>query len=284
MKKHLIITLALCCGLALLSSCMKDNPAENPVIFYGHQQIPNINEYMPQRLLLVMDSLHCLHYGEEPPKIEGSYKASDLRLTVVKKTPNSHWMLGPTSQLGNQFLKLYEQHFGISKMQFWNEKGIAGIPQSHYVETSSTDSTVFYVKNDPEHFINDSIAPNYFKIKNFEESDFNTVYIIGNDDYFTIFYYEIRHIFTTNFQPLNAIIISGKVDTETVVINDTINQTTETVERPVIKEYVMGIETMKYFREGTSLNLILQAGGLATPGDLMIIKNEGTAVSEEFEE
>lgn len=283
MKKHLLRALLFTCGLLFLCSCLKDDPKNNSTVYYGFQKIPNINEFMPQRLLQVMDSLHCLHYGNEPPKMEGSYKASDLRLIVVKKGPYSHWMMAPTPQLGNQFVKLYEQHIGIAKMQFWNEKGIPNIPQTHYVETSSTDSTFYYVTANPEHFTNDSLAPYYFQNYDFNKEDFNTVYIMGDSPYFTIFYYEIRHIFTTNFQPLNAVIISGKIDSETVIVNDTVNHKTDTIVQPVIKDYVMGIETMKYYKEGTSLNMILQAGGLATPGDVMIIRNDGVAVHGEID-
>ncbi len=283
MKKHLFQIILFLVGTALLSSCMKDDPENNETVFYGHQQIPNINEFMPRELLLVMDSLHCLHYGEEPPKLEGSFKASDLRLILVKKIPTSNWMLNPTSQLGIQFIKLFEQHFGISKMQFWNKKGTPENPP-YYVETSSTDSTIYYVNRNPEHFINDILAPDYFKEKNFDENDFNTVYIIGKDSYFTIFYYEIRHIYMTNFQPLNAVIISGKLDKENVVVTDTISHTTDTVARPIIRDFVMGIETMKYYIGGTSLDMILQFGGLATPGDLLIIKNDGIVIPEEYEE
>lgn len=283
MKKHLLRALLFTCGLLFLCSCLKDDPKNNSTVYYGFQKIPNISEFMPQRLLQVMDSLHYLHYGNEPPKMEGSYKASDLRLIVVKKGPYSHWMMAPTPQLGNQFVKLYEQHIGIAKMQFWNEKGTPNIPQTHFVETSSTDSTFYYVTANPEHFTNDSLAPYYFQNYDFNKEDFNTVYIMGDSPYFTIFYYEIRHIFTTNFQPLNAVIISGKMDSETVIVNDTVNHKTDTIVQPVIKDYVMGIETMKYYKEGTSLNMILQAGGLATPGDVMIIRNDGVAVHGEID-
>lgn len=283
MKKHLLRALLFTCGLLFLCSCLKDDPKNNSTVYYGFQKIPNINEFMPQRLLQVMDSLHYLHYGNEPPKMEGSYKASDLRLIVVKKGLYSHWMMAPTPQLGNQFVKLYEQHIGIAKMQFWNEKGTPNIPQTHFVETSSTDSTFYYVTANPEHFTNDSLAPYYFQNYDFNKEDFNTVYIMGDSPYFTIFYYEIRHIFTTNFQPLNAVIISGKIDSETVIVNDTVNHKTDTIVQPVIKDYVMGIETMKYYKEGTSLNMILQAGGLATPGDVMIIRNDGVAVHGEID-
>ena len=72
MKKHLIRTIVFLSGLALLSSCMKNNPASNSTVYYGYQQIPNINEYMPQRLLNAFGPQH-LYFGDEPPKIEGKF-------------------------------------------------------------------------------------------------------------------------------------------------------------------------------------------------------------------
>ncbi len=283
MKKHLLHTVLFLAGITLLTSCLKDDPKNNGTVFYGYQEIPNINYYMPQNLLYVMDSLHQLHYGEEPPKIEGGYTATNLNLILVKKVPSSHWVMTPTSALGTQFFKLYEQHFGISHMKFWNEKGTPSVPQSYYVETSSTDSTVYYTKNGPTPFLHDSIAPIYFKDGKLHFDDFNNVYIIGKDSYFTLYYYEVRHIFTTNFQPLNAVIISGKIDNEAVITTDTINHTTDTVMKPVIKDFVMGIETMRYLKEGSSLNMILQYGYLPTPGDVIIIRNLGDVVPGEFE-
>ena len=54
----------------MLNSCLKDDPANNETIFYAYQQIPNINDYMPQSLLLAMGE-NNLYYGDEPPRIEG---------------------------------------------------------------------------------------------------------------------------------------------------------------------------------------------------------------------
>lgn len=291
MNKILIRALFFLCGLTLFTSCLKDDLNEGTnkkdTVYYGSQHIPNINEYMPQRLLKVLDSMHALNFGEEPPRLQGKYttatpgkyeygpayfKADDLMLVKVKKTPNSHWMIIPTSLPSKQYLQFTDQHRGTARMSFWYEKGIPDYPP-YFVETSSTDSTFYYVSHNLEHFTADSIAPFYFTNDQFTDEDFNSIYLIGKDDRFTIFYYEIRHIFTTNFQPMNAVIISGKVSgTETIVrTND--NGQNDTIWQPIIEDYVIGVETMKYYKENSSLSQILQAGGLATPGDLHIIKN-----------
>lgn len=267
----------------LTTSCL-ENDKKNKTVYYGYQEIPNINEYMPQSLLYVLDSMHALHYGEEPPKIEGSFAATDLELVMVKKCENSPWVLVPTSRLGDQYIKLIEQHKGIAQMKFWNEKGVPEVPSMHFTETSSTDSTYVIVGDNMEHFTEDTIAPYFFKNRDYSKDVLHSVYIIGDAPYFTIFYYEIRHIFMTNFQPLNAVIISGKMDTETIIQTDTVNHKTDTIEQPVIKDYVIGIRTMKYYREGVQLSQILQYGGLPSPGDILIIKNNSAVKPGEYTE
>ena len=72
MKKHLIKVLLILCGTLALSSCLKDDPENNPTVYYAYQYIPNINEFMPQRLLFALGNEH-LHFGDEPPKIENVY-------------------------------------------------------------------------------------------------------------------------------------------------------------------------------------------------------------------
>ena len=54
--------------MTLLTSCLKDDPKNNDTVYYGYQQIPNINEFMPQRLLQAFGDQY-LYYGDEPPKI-----------------------------------------------------------------------------------------------------------------------------------------------------------------------------------------------------------------------
>lgn len=280
MKKHLFRTLVFICGLALFSSCMKDDPKNNETVYYAYQQIPNINEFMPQTLLNAFSNY--LYYGDEPPKIEGSFVVDNIWITDAILSPGSPWMAPITSIPTPQYFEFYEQHKGIAKLNFKYPKGTPS-DYTYFVERSDPDSTYAVVTADPEFFINDTIAPSYFKNGNYKKEDFNTVYIMGNDPYFTVYYYEIRDI-KSKAQPLNAVIFSGRMDKEITVVNDTVNQVTDTVVKPVIKDLKWCIETMKYYKEGTSISQIISLGFLPSKGDAMILKNEGVVHTGEFHE
>lgn len=280
MKKHLFRTLVFICGLALFSSCMKDDPKNNETVYYAYQQIPNINEFMPQTLLNAFSNY--LYYGDEPPKIEGSFVVDNIWIIDAILSPGSPWMAPITSIPTPQYFEFYEQHKGIAKLNFKYPKGTPS-DYTYFVERSDPDSTYAVVTADPEFFINDTIAPSYFKNDNYKKEDFNTVYIMGNDPYFTVYYYEIRDI-KSKAQPLNAVIFSGRMDKEITVVNDTVNQVTDTVVKPVIKDLKWCIETMKYYKEGTSISQIISLGFLPSKGDAMILKNEGVVHTGEFHE
>ena len=273
MKKHLIRTLVFICGLTLFSSCMKNDPENNPTVYYGYQQIPNINEFMPQRLLKAMDALHCLHYGDEPPRIAPNledsippaYVADSIYTIKIIKTPNSPWIQSdyslPNLLGGTQYFEFYEQHKGIAKLNF---------KSPHYgvfLERSDTDTTYSIVTANPELFINDSIAPAYFKNGNYKKEDFNTVYIMGTKPFFTVYYYEIRDV-SWKGQPLNAVIISGEIDEE----------------RHVIKNLVWGMETMVLYHHSPIIDNLLQMGQQPNPGDVRILKNYKDASLGEYHE
>ena len=280
MKKHLIRTLILFCGLAALSSCMKDDPKNNETVYYGYQEIPNINEFMPQSLLLAFGN--NIHFGDEPPKIEGTYVADNIFATDIILAPNSPWNFQPTAIPTPQYFEIYEQHKGIAKLNFKFPKGNPS-DYGYFVESSSPDSTDFIVNSNPDFFINDTIAPIYFKNGNYKKENFNTVYIIGDDPYFTVFYYEVRDIMS-KAQPLNAVILSGKIDKETTVVTDTATNVTDTIVKPVIKDFKWGFETMKYFKEGYAVSQIISLGFLPSKGDAMILKNDGVVHTGEFHE
>lgn len=279
-KKHLFRTLALFCGLAMLPSCMKDDPKNNETIYYGYQQIPNINEFMPESLLQAFGN--HIHFGDEPPKIEGCYVADNIFITDVIKAPGSPWLNTPTPIPTPQYFEFYEQHMGIAKLNFKFPKGNPGTYE-YFVECSYTDTTYAIVTANPEFFVEDTIAPIYFKDGLYQKENFNTVYIIGKDPYFTVFYYEVRDI-KSKAQPINAVIISGKMDKEISVVNDTVNHVTDTIETPVIKDFKWAVETMKYYKEGTSVAQIIALGFLPSKGDAMILKNEGIVHTGEFHE
>lgn len=280
MKKHLYRTILFLCSTLLLGSCLKDDPKNNPTVYYAYQQIPNINEFMPQRLLNAMGNEY-LHFGDEPPRIEGIYVAEDVWVTIVDTVPSSTWMQPSNNSIPNpQYFEFFEQHKGIAKMRFKSPKGTIG-QYDYFLEQSSTDMTDSVMSHNTSFFVDDTISPIYFKMGKLESRDFNTVYIMGEDPYFTVFYYEVRDI-KSKGSPLNAVILSGKIDEETFVTNDTINHTTDTVVKPVIKDLRWGLQTMKYCQESSSINQIVHLGFLPTPGDLMVLRNNGDAHTGEM--
>jgi hypothetical protein len=267
MKKHLFKIVLFLAGMTFFTSCMKDDPAHNSTVYYAYQQIPNINEYMPLSLLRVMDSLHCLHYGDEPPKIEGCYLADSINRFAVIKVPTSTYIVPPSSRPGaKNYFDFSEQHKGIANM------GFSEPHHGNYYENSSTDSTYYYIKRDEQRFLNNPLTPIYFQGDQYSVEDFKHVYIIGTNPYFTAFYYEIRDM-NLHFQPLNAVIISGRVDKQISIVTDTVNHTTDTIERPVIKDMVWGCQTLMYYKESHTLDMLIQAGTQRTPGDMTVSKN-----------
>lgn len=281
MKKHLFRTILFLCGTMLLGSCLKNDPKNNPTVYYAYQQIPNINEFMPQRLLFALGNEH-LHYGDEPPKIEGVFVADNVWVSVVDTVPSSAWMQPANNAIPNpQYFEFFDQHKGIAKMRFKSPKGQAG-QYDYFMEQSSTEMTdSVMTRSNIDAFVNDTISPIYFKEDKLESRDFRTVYIMGEDPYFTVFYYEVRDV-KSKSEPLNAVIFTGKMDKEIQVVTDTVNHTSDTIVRPVIKDLRWGIQTMKYYNETSSISQIIRLGFLPTPGDLMVLRNLTDAHSAEL--
>ena len=282
MKKHLIHIALFFASMALFTSCLKDNPADNETIYYAYQQIPNINEFMPQSLLEALGNQN-LYFGDEPPKLEGCYIVDSIVATRIIRIPGSHWIQTEGPIQGIKQLKFSEQHFGIAKLRydFFNySPQLNGIIQ---IEASDTDTTYLLMKDYVDQFVADSLSPSYFH-NEFSNDVFNTVYIMGRDHYFTIFYYEIR--LPSQFRPLYANIISGKVDKESIIETDTVSGLTDTIVRPVIKDLKWGIETMKYFEGGHILDLILYQEHQTPPkpGDILILKNAKDIHIGEYQE
>ena len=268
MKKHLIKVLLILCGTLALSSCLKDDPENNPTVYYAYQYIPNINEFMPQRLLYAFGN-EQLHFGDEPPRIEGIFKADDISISFVDTTGNSTWMQTNTLIPTPQYFQFYEQHKGVAKMKFRYPKGTPG-EYNYFLEKSSTKMTDSIMKWKSNSFVEDTISPSYFKDGKLRSEDFRRVFIMGEDPYFTVYYYEIRDI-SSKGEPLNAVIFTGKIEKETITVTDTVNNITETYTKPVIKNLKWGIQTMKYYKETASLNQIIHLGFLPTPGDLIVL-------------
>lgn len=280
MKKHLLRNFLFFCSVLLLGSCLKNDHESNPTVYYAYQHIPNINEFMPQRLLYALGNEH-LHFGDEPPKIEGIFVADDVWVTSVDTVPSSTWMQPSNNSIPNpQYFEFYDQHKGIAKMRFLSPKGHVG-QYDYFLEQSSTEMTDDIMRHKTDVFVNDTISPIYFKEGKLQSEDFRTVYIMGEDPYFTVFYYEVRDI-KSKAEPLNAVIFTGKMDKETRVVSDTTNHTFDTIVKPVIKDLRWGIQTMKYYQENASITQIIRLGFLPTPGDLLVLRNNGDTHYGEF--
>lgn len=272
MKKHLLKTIIFLSGLTLLSSCLKDDPDNNSTIYYGYQQIPNINDYMPQRLLTAFGQEH-LYYGDEPPKIEGKFFTNAFIYETNVKI-DTLWQPRNGLLPVTDYYEIYDQHKGIAK---YREKRPYFAPNGTliFLENSCNDTTFKVVDQNQRFnaFVDDTIAPSYFKFDNPSSKDFQNIYIMGNDPYFTAYYYEVRNI-SSKTQPLIAVIMSGKMGTETIVTTDTINNTTDTITRPIIEDFRIGSQSMFYYNKETILYLpLINNGSLPLPGNVWILKS-----------
>ena len=252
-----LISLILFIGI--MSSCKKDNNTETPIIPDEPSttySIPPIDEYMPERLLHLFDSLGVLHRGDEPPTIAGDFMTESLYLLIVDKVPESAYTDLPILMQSARYFEFKEQENDTLHLSFYNPKGNPDDLYAYFLEKSDTDSTYFRIKDNTDFFTNDLIAPSYFRSDRFKAEDFRRAYIIGNSNYFTIYYYELRDISNQSL-PLNAVLISGKMSTDAE--GD-----------PIIEDFWCGIETMKYANESPNINQIIQFGYLPYPGDILI--------------
>ena len=261
-RKTSIIPFALILFLGF-SGCKKENTNNNgneepvtpgpPVVAY---QIPPIDEYIPQRLIHLFDSIGVLHRGDEPPTIAGDFMTESLYLLIVDKVPESTYLGTPVLIPSARYFEFKEQENDTLHLSFYNPKGNPDDLYAYFLEKSDTDSTYFRIKDNTDFFTNDLIAPSYFRSDRFKAEDFRRAYIIGNSNYFTIYYYELRDISNQSL-PLNAVLISGKMSTDAE--GD-----------PIIEDFWCGIETMKYANESPNINQIIQFGYLPYPGDILI--------------
>jgi len=266
-NKTTIYAFILILIMGMLSSCKKVNNDNNneepitpdtPVITF---QIPPIDEYMPERLLQLFDSLNVLHRGDTPPTIAGNFTTESLNCLIVDKVAGSPYIASPGAIIGPYYFEMREQGNDTLGIAF---KKTIGSPEDpfFFLEKSDTDSTYYRIKDNTALFTDDPIAPPYFKSSKFTAEDFRHAYVIGNDNYFTLYFYEIRDI-SNNALPLNAILISGKM-------------AKDTEGNPIIEDFWCGCETMKYYNDSESLNLIIQFGMLPTPGDIFIMQSPNT--------
>lgn len=253
MKKYRILLTISLLGTLFLSSCLKQDPeVDDTTIFYGHQQIPNINTFMPLRLLNAFGDEN-LHFGDNPPRMEGLYVSHQREVDTFSVVDNSQWLPPMPSPASDIFFDLTEQHIGIAQLHFTYTTDA-----EHH---GSTQQTLEVMRNGLAEFVNDTIAPDYFKGNAYNVNDFGTIYIMGNAPYFTAYYYEIRD---TDEKPLFAVILSGKMATGQTIQQDTVSHTTDTITQSFIVDAKFGFEAMRYY--GT----VADWNKHPYPGDLVV--------------
>lgn len=260
-QKTSILTFTLILFIGLLGSCKKENNGnetpstpDTPIV---EHQIPPIDEYMPERLLHICDSLNVLYRGVEPPTINGSFMAESMNIVILDKVPESNYYGSIGTIPVPSYYEFDKQNEGQYHLTFKQPMGTPG-EYNFYLERSDTDSTYSHIKDNTSLFTDDPIAPPYFKSSTFIPEDFKHAYIIGHGDYFTIYFYEIREL-SSNSLPLSAILISGKT-------------ATDENGNPIIEDFWCGKETMKYYNESIIIDQLLQIGYLPTPGDIYILQ------------
>lgn len=276
-KNSSISTFILVLFLGMLGSCQKEdnnsnNNNENPVgpdtpsVIY---QIPPINEYMPERLLYLFDSLNVLHRGDEPPIVEGDFMAESMSIFLLNTVPESQYsgMISGNILPEPRYFELKSQ--GVDTLSLTFKCPYIVTPEFYFVERSDTDSTYYRIKNNLEQFIDAPIAPPYFKSSKFTPEDFKHAYIIGNGSVFTIYFYEIRNLGNNssvyNSLPLNAVLFSGKMNTDAEG-------------NTIIEDFWYGMENMVYYNPNVNFYQSLN------PGDIIIMQSPNTVVQGSFED
>ena len=270
-RRTTFTTLVFILILGVIASCKKDNYSnqpvpdnpDTPVVFY---QIPPINEYIPERLFYLFDSLNLLHYGDEPPTVMGDFMADSMSIFIVNTVSESQYsgLMSGVILPEPRYFEFKNQRIDTLSL-IYKSPYVVNTPEAPFylMERSDTDSTYFRVKSNVEHFINAPVTPTYFKSGRFTAEDFKHAYIIGNGEYFTIYYYEIRYNKTNmpvvNPLPMNAIIISGKMSTDSEG-------------NIIIEDFWYGMETMVYYSQ--NVNLLFSPN----PGDIIIMKSPNTIV------
>lgn len=261
MKTRQTLTLLLFSGLLLFSSCLKNDPSShNTTLFYGHQEIPNINYYMPQTLLDTIDKNDSmfLFFGENPPGFyydSCCYKDTTFCIAFLD---SCFGKIGLTFNYNDESSSTSNTYKVLNKK--WKE---------YCLDTTNTILPIFF---DTSFNGSDALDPEVLR----------HAYIMGNDPYFTLYYYETRNE-QHQYQPLNAVIFSGEcvytefpVDTITIQLNDSVTE--DSIVKRKIPHYLLnvrwGVETMKYFPKDNTAQVALEAelasGSQPQPGSVSI--------------
>lgn len=244
-------------------------PSDSTII-YITQEIPDINKFMPDILLRHMNQMDALHYGTEPPKIDGEFMADYM---FVKKTifmPESNYQnIVEGSPIGSSYgLTFYDQIWSVMKCDY--SRLMQPAPNMYFYECSTDDSTYQILHSNFDKFKEYDMTPDYFKDGNFNTDEFKNTYIIGSKPYFTMFFYQVLRNelpvslpFTPkDFRPVIANIISGKY-----------NESADGLDN--ITDFYWGRQCIGYIKTGDVLNQAIEEGLQPYYGDAWICNNQG---------
>ena len=265
--------ITLFAALLLLISCQKDPQPVNPSS--GNDPVapaiitPDIHDFMPSTLLNLFGEEN-IHQGNTPPDITGSWLADNLNFTEVYYADTSLAIHSVNSGnlAGATYFTFHDFDQSNLKTEFFLLSRIT--PSIYKIMYSDMDSTCFMLQNHSDLMINNPLLPSFFQTNNFDFSFLNKAYIIGTDDQFTIYFYDIalnqaseNYPFSdNNFYPVTAKIISGKA------LRDQDGNITG------IADFRTGEEVVGYVKDGNSLQMLIQNGALPTPGDAWIKTNQ----------
>lgn len=281
MKKTLTLTILALSIAACLTSCLKDDKG---TVLYSSQSIPDINTFMPARLLEMMGNEN-LHYGEEPPRMMGTFLADTLY--IIDTSFINHTITTHSVNMGAQSYKahfqLFEQKKGILKCNYTSPRALYNFKCD---ELSRVDSTYAKFDESSAPILNSAYKPRYFESGKLNLNDFDHAYLMGKDSLFTLYYYEAlindcdpSAPFTIpNYYPVVANIISGRLEKAQIVQTDPVSQTVATVTVPCITNFHWGKQVMGYFKEGSALQQLIAFGRQPTPGDTWVLDNHGRPV------
>lgn len=255
--------------LLLLVSCKQEPMPDHPNGNDNSVCLPEINDYMPATLLNLFGEAN-IHRGNTPPDITGSWLADNLYFTEVYYADTSLAIHSVNSGnlAGATYFTFHDFDQSNLKTEFFLLSRIT--PSIYKIMYSDMDSTCFMLQNHSDLMINNPLLPSFFQTNNFDFSFLNKAYIIGTDDQFTIYFYDIalsqaseNYPFSdNNFYPVTAKIISGKA------LRDQDGNITG------IADFRTGEEVVGYVKDGNSLQMLIQNGGLSTPGDAWIKTNQ----------
>lgn len=247
-------------------------PSDSTII-YITQEIPDINKFMPDTLMKYMNAKGALHYGTEPPKIDGLFMADSMFVLKTKLMPGSTYHnIVEGIPIGSSYgLEFTEQVWSVLNCNY--SRLMQPAANIYYYECSDDDSTYHILHSNFDKFKEYSTTPQYFRSDSFNTDEFRHTYIIGTRPYFTMFFYQVLRNempvalpFTPkDFRPIIANIISGKY-----------NKNENGLE--YITEFFWGRQCIGYIKTGDVLNTAIAQGLQPFYGDTWICNNSGMPV------